>query len=93
MWRAVVVAIATALPKLIMEDEVDWLTGQCIEWRSETCEVAVAKRVRSRSTDRRLPIRRPRVRGTEGERKVGGANLFGAMNRGNAMFGIASQVG
>ena len=46
MWRAVVVAIATALPKLIMEDEVDWLTGQCIEWRSETCEVAVAKRVR-----------------------------------------------
>jgi len=29
-----------------MEDEVDWLTGQCIEWRSETCEVAVAKRVR-----------------------------------------------
>jgi len=76
-----------------MEDEVDWLTGQCIEWRSETCEVAVAKRVRSRSTDSRLPIRRPRVRGTEGERKVGGANLFGAMNRGNAMFGIASQVG
>ena len=93
MWRAVVVAIATALPKLIMEHEVDGLTGQCIEWRSETCEVAVAKRVRSRSTDRRLPIRRPRVRGTEGERKVGGANFFGAMNRGNAMFGIASQVG
>ena len=59
-----------------MEDEVDWLTGQCIEWRSETCEVAVAKRVRSRSTDRRLPIRRPRVRGTEGERKVGGCELF-----------------
>ena len=27
------------------------------------------------------------------ERKVGGANFFGAMNRGNAMFGIASQVG
>lgn len=45
------------------------------------------------SDEQKAPIRRPRVGGTEGERKVGGCELFGAMNRCNAMFEIASHAG
>lgn len=37
----------------------------------------------------KAPIRRPRVRGTEGERK----ELFGAMSRCNTMFGIGITRG
>src|SRR2546422_8644077 len=62
---------------LILDDEVDWLTGQrygrgeqrdARRWGREDGALVI--------NGQKIPIRHPRVRGKEGERKIGSYELF-----------------